>query len=525
MIAAVADGVGGAKGGRVAAELAVRSVIEAVLGQSEALPIRRSAGTAIAAANRWLHTLGRTDPALAGMACTFTTIVLRGQRLHVFHVGDTRLYRMRNHRLDVLTTDHVLGRPGVSHGLTRAIGAEPDVRVDYAEHSTRANDRLLLATDGVHGALSEAQIAAALGRREAPETTARRLVDEALTGNVGDNATALVLDVLDLPLPDQADIEALIASRPILALPRAGAEIDGFELERVLADAQYSRVFLGRDMRDGRAVVLKFPKPGSAEEATFRQAYLRESWIAGRVRSPYVGEILEPREGRGSQLYVVMPYYGEETLERRLLRGPPLTLREGIEVAVNLGKAVAALHRAGVIHRDIKPDNVLLVPGGLRLIDLGVARLPHLEDFAPRDVPGTASYMAPELLAGKPGDESSDLFALGVTLWRMWTGGAYPYGEVEPFSRPRFGTPAPLERKRPDLPAWLSGELARAVAVDRRDRPADVLEFVLALEAGMVTGAPTHVRQRTLYDADPLRFWKIVSALLLLATVASFALR
>lgn len=470
--------------------------------------------------------MSQRDPALTGMACTFTALVLRGQRLHVLHVGDTRLYRMRNDVLELLTVDHVLGRPGVSHALTRAIGAEEDVRVDYAEHVSRVNDRLLLVSDGIHGVLSEPQIAAALGRREAPAMAARRLVDAALAANTADNATALVLDILDLPPPDQADIGALIAARPIEPPPREGADIDGFRLERMIADAQYSRVFRGRDGRDGRVVVLKFPKPGAAEAATFRQAYLRESWIAGRVRSPFVGEVLEPPDGRGSQLYAVMPFYGDETLERRLLRGPPIGLKEGVAIAVSLGKGVAALHRAGVIHRDIKPDNVLLPPGGgLRLIDLGVARLPHLEEFADRDIPGTPSYMAPELLAGQPGDERSDLFALGVTLWRLWSGGAYPYGEVEPFSKPRFGAPAALERRRPDLPAWITDLLTRAVAVDPRDRPADVLELVLALESGMVTGAPTPIRQWSAYAADPLRFWQVVSALLFAALMTSLALR
>lgn len=289
-------------------------------------------------------------------------------------------------------------------------------------------------------------------------------------------------------------------------------------------------MFRGRDA-SGSVVVLKFPKPGAAEAATFRQAYLRESWIAGRVRSPFIGEVLEPPEGRATQLYAVMPYYGDETLERRLVRGPPIGLAEGIVIATGLGKAVAALHRAGVIHRDIKPDNVLLPPGGgLRLIDLGVARLPHLEDFAAKDVPGTASYMAPELLAGQigekgAGDESSNLYALGVTLWRMFSGGSYPYGEIEPFSKPRFGLPTTLERKRPDLPAWLTVALTRAVAVDRRERPADVLELVLTLESGMMTGAPTPVRPRSVYAADPLRFWQGVAALLFAALMASLALR
>ncbi len=526
VIAAIADGVGGAAGGRVAAETTVRAVIDGVLGQSEALPLRQVGHRAIAAANRWVNTLGRTDPALAAMACTLTAAVLRGRRLHVLHVGDSRLYRLRGEELEQLTTDHVLGRPGVSHALSRAVGAEEDVRVDYDEQVCRVNDRLLLASDGVHGALSDRQIAAALSRREAPEAAARRLVDAALAAGGTDNATALVLDVLDLPPPDHADLDTTIARRPIEPPPAVGAVVDGFRLDRLLADTQYSRVFRGRDERDGRAAVLKFPKPGAAEASTFRQAYVREHWIAGRVRSPFVGEVLEAPEGRASQLYTAMPDYGDETLERRLLRGPPIRFADGMTVALGLSKAVAALHRAGVIHRDIKPDNVLLPPGGgVRLIDLGVAALPHLEEFDAGDRPGTPSYMAPELLAGQAGDERSDLFALGVTLWRMWSGGAYPYGEVEPFSTPRFGAPAALGRRRPDLPPWLTDGLDRAVAADPRDRPADVLELVTLLESGAAGAAPMPPPARSIYAADPLRFWQAVAGLLLAALLASLALR
>jgi len=524
VLAAVADGVGGARGGRVAAETAVRGFLDGVLGQSETVDVRRSGGVAIEAVNSWIHAIGRADPALAGMACTLTAVVLRGRRLHVLHVGDSRLYRLRDDQLEQLTTDHTPGRPGVSHELTRAVGVLDTVRVDYGAHAARAHDRLLLVTDGVHGALSDKRLAAELGRRAGPEEAARRLVDAALAARIGDNATALVLDIVELPSPEQADIEMLIDSLPIQPPPKVGAEVDGYGLEAMLADARYSRVFRARDGVDGRAVVVKFPKPGETEERTFRQAFLRESWIAARVRSPFVGEVLEP-PGRATQLYTVMPYYGEDTLERRLLRTPPVRLAEGIAIGTALGKAVAALHRAGVVHRDIKPDNVMLQADGLKLIDLGVARLPHLEEFAAPDVPGTPSYMAPELLEGQAGDESSDLFALGVTLWRMWTGGAYPYGEVEPFSRPRFGRPTPLAQKRPDLPSWLDRALSRAVAVDKRERQADVLEFVLELEAGMATGAPAPPVRVTLYERNPVRFWQVVSVLLLVALVASWVVR
>ena len=160
---------------------------------------------------------------------------------------------------------------------------------------------------------------------------------------------------------------------------------------------------------------------------------------------------------------------------------------------------------------------------GLRLIDLGVARLPHMEDIPAPYAPGTPSYMAPELFAGAPGDERSDQFALGVTIYRMFTG-AYPYGEIEAFSHPRFRRAKPLTAHRPDLPAWLDEALARATAADPDDRFGDVFEFVFALEHGAIRAAPPVPRPQPLYERDPLLFWKIVSALLALALGISLAL-
>jgi serine/threonine protein kinase len=138
---------------------------------------------------------------------------------------------------------------------------------------------------------------------------------------------------------------------------------------------------------------------------------------------------------------------------------PRISFSTGLDLALKLAKATAALHRVGVIHRDIKPDNIVIEPPrhnegtGLKPIDLGVPRLPNMEDaldlHAPGnwDGPGTPSYMAPELFDGAPGDELSDQFALGVTIYRMFTG-KYPYGEIEPFSHPRFRNAVPLQARR-----------------------------------------------------------------------------
>jgi len=219
-----------------------------------------------------------------------------------------------------------------------------------------------------------------------------------------------------------------------------------------------------------------------------------------------------------------LPFYEGETLERRLLRAPRLTLTDGLAIAIKLTKALAALHRAGIIHRDVKPENILLeADGGLKLLDLGVARLRRFEEAEPLEIPGTRSYMAPELFTGTPADESTDLFALGVTVYRMFTGGAYPYGEVEAFSQPRLGKATTLSKVRPDLPAWLERCLARAIALDPRDRHADAIEFGFELEHGASRAVPQAIERPSLYERNPVRFWQVVSALLLIALLAALA--
>jgi serine/threonine protein phosphatase PrpC len=525
VVAAVADGVGGYRGGREAAEIAVRCFIDAYYSLPETLGVRRRASRALEAANSWIYAQGHNDERLSGMSCAFSSAILSRRLCHVIHIGDTRVYRLSEGRLELLTKDHIAGRGDLAHALNRAIGFEDFARFDYTTIGLRQHDRILICSDGVHGSLSDHRLQALLGERTSPEDSARALVDAAQNAGSTDNMTALVLDVLDLPPADREELTHSIATLPILELPTTGETIDDFALGDVLSDGRYSRLFRAVDRRQGREVVLKFPHPRVASEGSYRLAFVREAWVAARVRSLWIGEIIDVPDERQSRLYSVMPFYEGETLEQRLKRPPQLSLSEGTGIATKLARAVATLHRAGIIHRDIKPDNVVLLKnGGLRLVDLGVARVPLLEDFPAEDIPGTASYMAPELFAGQAGDEFSDLFALGVTVYRMFTA-AYPFGEIEPFSRPRFGKPVPLARYRPDLPAWLDAVIGKALTVDRTQRFGDVIEFAHELENGAMWAKPSAAIKPALYDRNPLLFWKLLSAGLIVLVVVLLAWR
>jgi serine/threonine protein phosphatase PrpC len=523
LVAALADGMGGAKGGRIAAEMAVRGFIEACLELKPTLGVARIGARAANSVNRWIHTLGRSDPELNGMACTLSALLLCGRSTHLVHVGDSRIYRLRDNELHALTTDHTLGAPGTTHALTRAVGAQDSLRADHFKESAHLHDRYLICSDGVHGALSHREIHGILARRAAPQETARELVERAVVSTESDNATALVLDILALPSTQFADLELAAAEQPMRTPPTSGAIIDEYLLGEMLADGQYMRVFRALDQRSGRQVVLKFPKSRPGLDAHLRTALLREMWIASHVRSPFVTESLEPPTER-TCLYGVLPFYEGETLETRLLRRPAVTLAVGLAIALKLAKAVAALNRAGIIHRDIKPENVMLEPdGGLKLIDLGVARLKQFEDSQANEVPGTRSYMAPELFSGSQADEGTDMFALGVTIYRMFAGGAYPYGEIEPFAQPRLGKATSLTKHRPDLPAWLERAIARAIALDPRERFADAIEFAFELEHGSLRAVPHSIERPSLYERNPVRFWQGVAALLFIALLVALA--
>jgi serine/threonine protein phosphatase PrpC len=515
VVGALADGMGGALGGREAAETAVRSFIDGYCSQPHTLDVQRAASCVLDAINRWIFAQGHTDPNLLGMATTFTALILHGRKAHVFHVGDSRAYRLREDRLERLTTDHTFDRAGLSHVLRRALGLEDGVRLDHGVHLLKLHDRFMLCSDGVHGALSDKRLREILAQRAAPEQTARHLVSTALDQGGTDNASALVIDVVGLAPVNRSDLEMTLGALPIKELPAIGETVDGFVLEEIVSDGRYSRLIRARDTIGEREVALKFPHPRVASEASYRMAFVREAWIVAHVRSPWIGQVLDLPPGRQSRLYSVMPFYDGETLERRLRRPPALSLREGVDIATKLARAIAALHRAGIIHRDIKPDNIILKPdGGLKLVDLGVARVPRMEEFPLEDIPGTPSYMAPELFDGKGGDELSDLFALGVTLFRSFTGGAYPYGEVEPFSHPRFTKPAPLSRYRPDLPSWLDSTLAKAFAPEPAERFGDVLELAFELESGPAAGEAPPRRPLPLYQRNPLAFWQFTAAAL-----------
>jgi serine/threonine protein kinase len=227
-------------------------------------------------------------------------------------------------------------------------------------------------------------------------------------------------------------------------------------------------------------VALKIPLPSMLQDKVFSAGFMREAWIGSTVRGNNIARYIELPAERRSSLYLVLPFYKGETLEARLRRGPAFLLPDGIGIALKLCEAVQDLAAIQIIHRDIKPENIMLLPNNeIKLLDLGLAYLPGIDMQEAARPGGTLRYMAPELLQGVQANPRTEVFALGITIYRMFAGGAYPFGQREA---------VPLSRLRPDLPSWLGRILQRALAPEPAERFADAAAFAIALQAALTSG-------------------------------------
>lgn len=203
MIAAVADGVSGSQGGGKAAEYAVHSLLTEYYASPSSEQVTAALDTVIGAINHQINEQAALLGARGSMATTLTALVLRGHAYYFSHVGDTRLYRLRNDTFEQLTMDHVVDQSAKQHLLTRAIGLDSRVMIDHGTDNIETGDIFLLATDGVWAALPEHELSWHLSElvddKRSAEGTATLLIDAALAADSTDNLSVLVVRVDQLP--------------------------------------------------------------------------------------------------------------------------------------------------------------------------------------------------------------------------------------------------------------------------------------------------------------------------------------
>jgi serine/threonine protein phosphatase PrpC len=527
LIAAIADGVSGGGRGREAAQTSVMALLSDFFDTPATWETTVALDRLIGAQNTWLvaqnrqrqgaeRRVKREDADDAAALTTLSVVVLQGHSWTLAHVGDTRVWRLSGGELQLLTHDHAYNHPDLRSRLTRAIGLDEGIRADYLQGDAQVGDIFVLTSDGVHGALEPRRLAE-LAQQGTAQQAGEALVDAALRAGSGDNSTALVIRVRGL---DAAQLEGETArTRQLPPLPRqrVGDVIDGYTITALVADTGVHRLYQARDNRTLELVALKTLHESRTSDSEERAMLAHEAWLALRVTEREARGFVRARDtASATALYIVFDWHSGQTLEQMLAQRRTLGVTDLVAMALAMAHALARLHRQGVIHRDVKPGNLHLGDDGQwRLLDLGVA-LSGRESATTRDLhAGTPSYINPEQWDGADGNAASDVYALGVTLYRALAG-RLPYGEIEPYQTGRYRRdPQPLSRIRPDVPIWLDHLVLKAVALDARQRFESAEELRVALERG--ASRPVSAPPPTpLVVRDPVALWKIALGVSLL---------
>ena len=523
---AIADGISTSKVSQEASESAVRGFLEDYFCTSEAWSVKRSALSVLAATNAWLHSqTQRSDLRFdkdRGYVCTFSALILKSNTAHLFHAGDSRIYRLHKDQLEQLTEDHRLHVSSEQSYLTRALGVHATLDIDYQTQPLAPGDVYLLTTDGVHEHIHASTIHQALANHpEQLDDAARAVVATAHEAGSSDNLSVQIVRIDHLPAQELRELTGEFAHLTLPPLLAAREEIDGYRIVRELHASSRSHIYLANDLATGHSVALKIPSVDQHQNDAQLERFALEEWIARRVNSPYVLKPCPPTRAR-QHLLLAMEYVPGQTLTQWMADHPHPSLEAVRAIIEQVAKGLQAFHRMEMLHQDLRPANILIDPSGsVKIIDFGSTRVAGLAELAPTQddaIWGTAQYTAPEYFLGERGTERSDQFSLGVIAYQMLTG-QLPYGAEVAKTRTRSDQRRliwpDLTRERARIPLWVEGALRRALHPDPSRRYEDVAEFTYDLRH---PNPEFLQRQRPpLIERHPVAFWKGLSLLLLLA--------
>jgi len=520
---ALADGISTSSVSHIASQVSVKQFLEDYFCTSDTWSVPKAAEQVIKAVNRWL--LGQTHNSQfagepdKGYVCTFSALIFKHDLVHSFHLGDARIYRLRGRVLEQLTHEHREYVNSQQHYLANALGVHHDVKIDVSSRRTAQGDCFILITDGVYEHVDDGAICQIVhGNRDAPELAAQMLVETAFGNGSTDNLTAQVVWVNDVPLQQTLQIITGIDELPIPPVLEVGNKIDQFDVLRVLHSSARSHVYLVKDTISNKQVVVKAPSIEMAGQEAHLDAFRMEEWIARRVKSRYVVGAPEQRFAK-TAFYSVTNYVAGKSLAQWLEDNPQPDLDTVRLIIEQVARALMALHRKDVLHRDLRPENVMINEhSAVTLIDLGAASVAGINEFIDSEdvVPGTAIYAAPEYFLGQAGSEYSDQFSLAVMTYYMLSG-RYPYGidvakcrSVTAQRKLKYASVLDADRS---IPFWLDHTLKRALQPNPVKRYNVLSEFIHELHHPN----PAFLRRERppLVKRNPVAFWQGVSAVLL----------
>lgn len=525
--AVIADGVSAAEAGREAAEICVKSFLDDYYSAPDDWTVGTSAQKILTATNRWLYGRGQHYPdANRGYVSTLSALVLKSRTAHVFHVGDTRIYRLRDGRLEPLTRDHATAVDDKRTYLTRAMGMDVKLAVDYQTFDLQEHDIFVLTTDGIHDYLSHEVLAEQVAsHRTDPQAGCDKIVEQAANTDSPDNLTCQMLVVERLSDGDVDELVRRLSDLPFPPALEVGQKLDGYEVLRILHASTRSHLYLVRDLVDGERLVMKTPSVNFEDDPAYLERFSMEQWIGSRTHSQHLVRAVEPRRPR-KFLYNLMEYVDGPTLEQWIELHACPDIQDVVEIVGQVARGIMALHRRETVHQDLKPANIMIDAGGtVKVIDYGSCRVAGIQEItAPiaRDVVlGTLQYAAPEYRLGEQGDRQSDLFSLGCIAYEMLTHTS-PYGTAFESATNLKGFMGlayrPAYHSNPLVPLWMDSALRRATDCDPRARYSELSELVTDLQRPN----PRYAEESylPLIERNPVRLWQGISALLAAALLA-----
>lgn len=491
----VADGVSTAEGGQLASHTAVHQFIQDYYKTPDTWSTRYSAEQVLSTINQKLYRHSHAyQQEQKGALCTFSALIIKSHQAYVFHVGDSRIYRFRDQQLEQLTHDHQAHTSQGKASLTRALGIQSQLAIDYQTLDLKSGDAFLLCSDGLHDFVSDEAIqqcvlsmvaeGTADSKSAQPDAIVDALYQKTLASGCDDNVSIIWLVVDDLPQEHIDAYQKKLTALPFPPVLAPGMKVDGYRIVKELYASQRSHLYIAEDERTQEQVVIKTPSELYSDDSSYIERFIQEEWIGSRIQSPYVARVL-PRQHTRQFLYYVMEHVQGESLEAWMQRQDVYSLKSKLilDILEDVAKGLTAFHQCEAIHQDLKPSNVMLFTDPqtqqmqAKIIDFGSTFVAGVaEIFVPLEQQGalgTATYADPHYLFGKNTAIQGDIYSLATLAYELFTG-ALPYGpQIEDCRTPRDIDRLryiPASRVNPKIPIWLDRALEKGVSFDLQTR-------------------------------------------------------
>lgn len=525
----LSDGISSSNVSQIASESTVKSFLTDYYCTSESWSVKTSAQRVIAATNSWLYAQTRRSQHAydkdKGYVCTLSAMVIKARAAHIFHVGDSRIYRVAGKGLEQLTEDHRVALSSEESYLSRALGVHPQIEIDYRMVTIEAGDVFLLATDGVAEHVSARSVAKTIqDSADDLDRAAKLIAEEAHRNDSADNLTVQIVRIDDVPHGEASELFGQAPELPLPPLLEARMVFDGYKIVRELHDSSRSHIYLATDTESETLVTLKIPSIDLRGDPAYLRRFMMEEWVARRIDSAHV---LKPclLARKRNYLYVVTEFIDGQTLAQWMVDNPKPDLETVRRIIEQIAKGLQAFHRMEMLHQDIRPANIMIdKTGTVKIIDFGSTRVRGVVEAAPSgmrdDILGTAQYTAPEYFLGESGSTRSDIFSLGVIAYQMLTG-RLPFGaevaKAKTKSQQRkLRYQSALDDNRA-IPAWIDTVLEKAVHPDPYKRYDEPSEFAYELrhpDKNALNPSP-----KPLIERNPLLFWQCLTVILALVVL------